>query len=244
MTEADTVFVDRVARFIKALPPGVRAKFLPRVLAHQTGEPAWEKMSPRDIALRLLHPALAAPAGVAERAPALAAAPQAAAPAESIKVKLLRTGGDRLTMLSAAVSAEAPHTGDELHKLVIRRACTVLEQAAQKGEVVELFMPGFASGKHWAPVGTTGTAGSAAYSRYKTKYNRLGYKTLIPLFYDERPCSSKSIWQQRKDSALALEKALHRHFSDVKGYRGTEGGAEPAFSASTHFYIYLAIKCT
>lgn len=249
MTDTDPVLVERIERFVKALPPAVRRNFLPRVLERRADEPRWEQMAPRDIALRLLYPAPQTGARGADRAPAVAAAAAppaaaAAAPAESIKSKLLRTGGERLTTLSAAVSAEAPHTGDDLHRLVIQRACAVLEQAAQKGEVVELLTPGFASGKHWAPVGSAGTAGSAAYSRYKNKYNKRNYKTLIPLFYDERPCTSKQIWEQRKDAAGAVEKALHRHFADDARHRGKEGGGEPAFSKTTHFYVYLAIKCT
>jgi hypothetical protein len=250
MTDIDPVLVQRIERFIKALPPAVRRNFLPRVLQRRADEPHWEKMAPRDIALRLLYPAPQTGARGADCVPAVAAAAAApppaaaAAPAESIKSKLLRTGGERLTTLSAAVSAEAPHTGEDLHRLVIQRACVVLEQAAQNGEVVELITPGFASGTHWAPVGRAGTAGSAAYSRYKNKYNKRNYKTLIPLFYDERPCTSKQIWQQRKDAAGAVEKALHRHFADNAHYRGSEGGGEPAYSNTTHFYVYLAIKCT
>jgi hypothetical protein len=247
MTDADPVLVERIERFVKALPPAVRRNFLPRVLQRRADEPLWEKMAPRDIALRLLYPA---GARGGDRAPAVAAAATApaaaaaAAPAESIKSKLLRTGGERLTTLSAAISAEAPHTGDDLHRLVIQRACVVLEQAAQNGEAIQFITPGFASGKHWAPVGRAGTAGSAAYSRYKNKYNKRNYKTLIPLFYDERPCTSKQIWEQSKDAAGAVEKALHRHFADDARHRGKEGGGEPAYSNTTHFYVYLAIKCT
>jgi hypothetical protein len=95
MSETDSVLVARIERFIKALPPAVRRNFLPRVLERRDDDPLWEKMAPRAIALRLLYAPQAAARG-ANRAPAVVAA---AAPAESIRQKLLRTGGERLTAL-------------------------------------------------------------------------------------------------------------------------------------------------
>lgn len=236
MTEVDNVLVARVERLLKALPPAVRRDRLPRVLGRrEEGEPTWDKVPVREVALHLLYPPVAA----AAPAPAAAAAPK-----ESIKAKLLRVGGTRLTALSAAISAETPHSGEDLERLVIQRATAVLEQAAAGGETILLLTPGFASGKHWAPVGRLGTNGSAAYSRYKGKYLKKGFKPPIPLFYDERPCASKAVWDQRKDVAVAIEKALHRHFAGDARYRGAEGGSEPTHSNTTHFYVYLALKCT
>jgi hypothetical protein len=172
-----------------------------------------------------------------------AAAPASAATAEkqeSIKEELLRTGGTLLTEISAAVSAESVHSGDVLIQHVIARAEAVLKKVDK--DSLTAITPGSASGKYWVPAGGRGTSGSAAYSRYKTKYHRLGYKTLVPLYYDERPCANEDIWLKRKDVAGAIEKALHRHFKSDALYSGSEGGKEPAYSSTTRFYVYLAIK--
>lgn len=249
MTDSiDTLLVARVERLIKALPPAIRSKFLPRAIPTKAGDAPLGKVAPHDLALRVLYPDEAGSKGPA--AAAGAASSKSSAPAtavaekqESIKDKLLRTGGTRLTALSHAVSGESPHDDGKLIEFVLQRVDAVLAQSAKQGETLVQITPGAASGKHWAPTGSLGTNGSAAYSRFKNKYNKLGFTTLVPLYFDERPCKSKEMWLSRKDFNGAVEKAVHRHLSKHQLYKGSEGGSEPGYSNSTHFYVYLAIKC-
>lgn len=155
----------------------------------------------------------------------------------NVKARLL--ADKRLTQMSAAVNAESKGTLDEKKQLVLRYAQRVIDDA---GKSLSTLTPGFASGKHWAPVSGLPTTGSAAYSRYNTKYYDLGYVTLVPLYIDERPVSSESIWSQRKDDALEIEKFLHRSLGKHALYEAREGGSEPKFSKTTKFYVYLALK--
>lgn len=154
-------------------------------------------------------------------------------------VKARLVADKRLVQMSAAVNAESKGTLDEKKQLVLRYALRVIDDA---GKCLEKLTPGFASGKHWAPVSGLPTSGSASYSRFNTKYYDLGYITLVPLYYDERPVSSEAIWSQRKDDALEIEKFLHRSLGKHALYEAREGGSEPKFSKTTKFYIYLALK--
>lgn len=254
-TEAENILLARVERLLKAFPPAVRSRFLPRVLEQLPGDDVpFGKMDPRALATRILFPSAPVATNKADEpkktttaVTTKAAAGATPAPSvdkaavpESIKAKLLRTGGARLTALSQAVSAETVHTTEKIVELVLKRVDALLAKAGE--EALECVTPGAASGKYWAPGGTRGTAGSAAYARYKNKYNRLGYKTLIPLYFDERACKSEDVWLRRKDLARDIEKAVHRHLAKHPLYRGNEGGGEPGYSNTTHFYVYLAIK--
>lgn len=149
----------------------------------------------------------------------------------------------RLMLTAQAVSAESAGTRDEKLARVLERAVQVLTSS---GTLLQLFTPGFASGKHWAPAAGLPTTGSAAYSRHNSKYHALGYSTLVPVYIDERPVVGEALWLERKEFALDVEKHLHRHFKNderFKGkYAGRQGGAEPAYSSTTRFYIYVAIK--
>lgn len=241
MTE-DNVLLARVERAIKAFPPAIRNKFLARVLTPKPEDGGTlRQVAPRELAKRILYPEpIVAPAPAATTV----RAPKQPVKRESIKDKLLRTGGTRLPALSQAVNAESPHNAERLIELVLERADTVILQAAENGETLVHLTPGAASGKHWIPGPGRGTSGSAAYHRYKDKYVKLGYKTMVPLYVDERACANEELWLSRKDFCRRVENALHRHFGKHVLYRGSEGGKEPSYSNTTHFYVYLAIKCT
>lgn len=164
-------------------------------------------------------------------------------PVERRSVKKSLMADKRVLMTATAVNAESKGTREEKLARVLERAQQVL---LDSGAALTLFTPGFASGKHWAPIGRQPTTGSAAYSRHNCKYHALGYKTLVPVYIDERPVVGEPLWQERKAFALEVEKHLHQHLRNDAAlrafYDGREGGAEPAYSPTTHFYVYVAIK--
>lgn len=226
LAAADTVPVDvarkRITTLLDVLPEEALTKALARVTNHDFSK----STSAEIVAILLTRVDLAAPAPVVKR---------------SVKAALLADA--RTLATAAAVHADANLTLDEKKARVLAHALHVLE--ASGGKLVKV-TPGFASGKHWAPEGKLPTSGSAVYSRFNVKYFALGYQALVPLYVDERAVASKAIWQQRKTEALEIEKHLHTvleaHEQYKTRYEGQEGGAEPAYSATTHFYVYLAIK--
>lgn len=164
--------------------------------------------------------------------------PAQAAPARVLGVKESLLADKRVTHTARAVNAESAGTLLSAKARVLALARKVIDEAG----AIAAFTPGFASGRHWAPIGGQPTTGSAAYSRWNKKYRGLGYCTMVPVYIDERPVTSAEIWRQRKDNALEIEKHLHRSLGDLPLYSAREGGSEPGFSKSTKFYVYVAIK--
>lgn len=260
---------ERVALLMQNFPPWARERILTRILPGSKAELC--SATAADLANQLLYgeikkkkktekgeaPAAAAAAAVASKpsaktkksgvknAAAAAAAPSPPPPSQKRPVKKALLHGDpRLTATSLAVNAASPHTGEKLIELVLARADAVLADSRAAGERLAAITPGFASGKHWSPTGGKNTTGSAAYSRFNKKYYALNYKTLVPLYVDERQSSGEDNWNQHKDAALAIEKRLHRHLKSAYPdlFIACEGGSEPGYSSTTRFYVYLALK--
>jgi hypothetical protein len=225
LTETETQLaraVTRMTQLLTAMKPDARESLLKAIT-----ETDFSKATLKDVALSFLFDASLPPPTPIER--------------RSVKKSLMND--QRLLMMAAAVSAETKGTREEKLARVLERTVQVL---LDSGRNLALFTPGFASGKHWAPAGRLPTTGSAAYSRFNCKYYALGYKTLVPVFIDERPVVGETLWQERKAFALEVEKHLHQQFKSLdkfnEKYDGREGGAEPTYSPTTRFYVYVAIK--
>lgn len=228
------IALERTEQLLNALPARQRRALLTRM-----SDLDFDDMSTREIASTILFSDKLVKddeSGTGGESDSNSASPKVAAK-RNVKARLL--ADKRLTQMSAAVNAESKGTLDEKKQLVLRYAERLIDDA---GKSLEKLTPGFASGKHWAPVSGLPTSGSASYSRFNTKYFDLGYITLVPLYYDERPVTSETIWAQRKDDALEVEKFLHRALGKHALYEAREGGSEPKFSKTTKFYVYLALK--
>ena len=213
----------RVTTLLDALPGDAAARALERVSSHNFTPLTNAEAAGVLITQRTLPP----PLPIVRR---------------SVKQALLADA--RTAETSAAVNAGAAKlTLDEKKSRVLERALRIL---AASGTSLAAMTPGFASGKYWLPGAGRPTSGSAAYSRYNVKYYALGHQTLVPLYIDERDVTSREIWQQRKQEALEIEKHLHtalsQHAVHGRFYEGQEGGAEPKYSATTHFFVYLAVR--
>lgn len=229
----------RIAQLLTAMTPDLRKAALKTM-----SDEDFEGKSIAYITTALLSTKTPAPAAVAEKEPEPEEDDEkevVVAPAGKRPVKQLLLADPRTAMTAAAVQATTI-TLEEKQERALARVLQVLKEADKP---LAKITPGFASGKHWLPTKGLPTSGSAAYSRFNTKYCAQGYTTLVPIYIDERPVTGSSIWQERKDVAVAIEKFLHRSLAESADYKALyiarEGGSEPAFSATTHFYVYLAL---
>ena len=144
----------------------------------------------------------------------------------------------RVKQTAQAVQANVNRNKDETKKLVLELALETIE----KTPGVKLLTPGMSSNKMWVPTARQ-TGHSAAYCRYRDKYMKLGYQTLILLYKDERPCDSDAILAQRLAEINEIENHLHISLKEKHGklYQGKMGGAQTG-QLNKFFYVYLAVK--
>jgi hypothetical protein len=114
----------------------------------------------------------------------------------------------------------------------IKDRCTKLFECE-----VKLCTPGRVTGKNWK---------QGARVRWRLRYSKWEFTTIILLYADETPNLNEDDWHNHRKRHNDIEEKLHlwmkkEHTSLYK--KADKHGDDANYDPSLHFYIYLAAKC-